>query len=103
MHGVDWQAAGLDGFGKPTGYLERQLRRFGGLWEHNRTRDLPQVERVGRWLADHLPESPPATVVHGDYRLGNVMLAAARAGPASWRSSTGRWRRSATRWPTWAT
>ena len=75
VHAVDWSAAGLDGFGKPTGYLERQLRRFGGLWEHNRTRDLPQVERVGRWLADHLPPSPPATIVHGDYRLGNVMLA----------------------------
>jgi aminoglycoside phosphotransferase (APT) family kinase protein len=75
VHAVDWEAAGLDGFGKPTGYLERQLRRFGGLWEHNRTRDLPQVERVGRWLADHLPPSPAATIVHGDYRLGNVMFA----------------------------
>lgn len=75
VHDVDWRAAGLEGFGKPTGYLERQLRRFGGLWEHNRTRELPQVERVGRWLADHLPSSPPATVVHGDYRLGNVMVA----------------------------
>ncbi len=75
IHAVDWRAAGLEGFGKPTGYLERQLRRFGGLWEHNRTRELPAVERVGRWLADHLPESPAATVVHGDYRLGNVMLA----------------------------
>jgi aminoglycoside phosphotransferase (APT) family kinase protein len=77
VHAVDWRAAGLEGFGKPTGYLERQLRRFGGLWEHNRTRDLPQVERVGRWLADHLPQSPTATVVHGDYRLGNVMYAPA--------------------------
>jgi aminoglycoside phosphotransferase (APT) family kinase protein len=73
IHAVDWRAAGLEGFGRPTGYLERQLRRFGGLWEHNRTRDLPAVERVGRWLADHLPESGPATLVHGDYRLGNTM------------------------------
>ena len=47
IHAVDWQAAGLEGFGKPDGYLERQLRRFGGLWEHNRTRDIPAVERVG--------------------------------------------------------
>ena len=76
VHGVDWQAAGLEGFGKPTGYLERQLRRFGGLWEHNRTRDVPEVERVGAWLAEHLPESGPATIVHGDYRLGNTMYAA---------------------------
>lgn len=73
LHAVDWQAAGLDGFGKPTGYLERQVRRFLGLWEHNKTREIPAVERVGRWLTDNMPESGPATIVHGDFRLGNVM------------------------------
>ena len=75
VHAVDWRAAGLAGFGKPTGYLERQLRRFLGLWEHNRTREIPAVEAVATWLRDHLPESGPATVVHGDYRLGNTMFA----------------------------
>jgi aminoglycoside phosphotransferase (APT) family kinase protein len=75
IHAVDWQAAGLDGFGKPSGYLERQLRRFTGLWEHNKTRELPIVAEVGDWLAANLPASPPATIVHGDYRLGNVMVA----------------------------
>ena len=47
IHGVDWRGAGLEGFGKPTGYLERQVRRFGGLWEVNKTREIPAVERVG--------------------------------------------------------
>ena len=75
LHAVDWRAAGLEGFGKPDGYLERQVKRFSGLWERNRTRELPAVERVGRWLAEHMPESPAATIVHGDYRLGNVMYA----------------------------
>jgi aminoglycoside phosphotransferase (APT) family kinase protein len=75
LHGVDWRSIGLEGFGKPTGYLERQLRRFTGLWEHNRTRELAQVDEVGRWLAENLPESPTATIVHGDYRLGNTMFA----------------------------
>jgi aminoglycoside phosphotransferase (APT) family kinase protein len=75
VHAVDWRAAGLEGFGKPTGYLERQLRRFLGLWEHNRTREIPAVESVGQWLQANLPESGPATVVHGDYRLGNTMMA----------------------------
>ncbi|MGI8512233.1 MAG: phosphotransferase family protein [Solirubrobacteraceae bacterium] len=75
VHAADWETAGLEGFGKPAGYLERQLRRFGGLWEHNRTRDVPEVERVGAWLADNLPQSCPATVVHGDFRMGNVMYA----------------------------
>jgi aminoglycoside phosphotransferase (APT) family kinase protein len=74
LHAVDWQDAGLEGFGKPTGYLERQLRRFLGLWEINRTRDIPAVETVGRWLADTMPAPEPATIVHGDYRLGNTMF-----------------------------
>lgn len=75
LHAVDWRDAGLEGFGKPEGYLERQLRRFLGLWEHNKTREVPAVESVGRWLADRLPVSPPATIVHGDYRLGNTLFA----------------------------
>jgi aminoglycoside phosphotransferase (APT) family kinase protein len=77
IHAVDWRAAGLEDFGKPTGYLERQLRRFGGLWEHNKTREIPAVESVGQWLADNLPESGPATIVHGDFRLGNTIYRAA--------------------------
>jgi aminoglycoside phosphotransferase (APT) family kinase protein len=75
IHAVDWQACGLEGYGKPTGYLERQLRRFGGLWEHNKTRELPVLDDLTAWLAEHRPESGPATIVHGDYRLGNVMFA----------------------------
>ena len=75
IHAVDWQACGLEGYGKPTGYLDRQLRRFGGLWEHNKTREVPDLDRVTRWLAAHKPESGPATIVHGDYRLGNTMFA----------------------------
>ena len=75
LHGIDWTSIGLEGFGKPTGYLERQLRRFTGLWEHNQTREIPEVAEVGEWLAVNRPESGPATIVHGDYRLGNTMLA----------------------------
>src|SRR4051794_8217117 len=79
VHAVDREACGLEGFGKPTGYLERQLRRFGGLWEHNRTREIPQVEAVGAWLRDHLPEQQAATIVHGDFRLGNMIYASGAA------------------------
>jgi aminoglycoside phosphotransferase (APT) family kinase protein len=75
VHAVDWRACGLEGYGKPTGYLERQLRRFTGLWEHNKTRELPRVQEVGDWLAANMPSSPTATIVHGDYRLGNTMVA----------------------------
>ncbi|MEA2208759.1 MAG: hypothetical protein QOF54_1236 [Solirubrobacteraceae bacterium] len=92
IHGVDWRSVGLEGFGKPTGYLERQLRRFGGLWELNRTREIPSVERVGTWLADNLPQSGPATIVHGDFRLGNTIFAPAAparlAGVLDWEMAT---------------
>ena len=74
VHDADWRAAGLEGFGRPTGYLERQLRRFTGLWEHNATREIAALDDVTRWLGEHIPESGPATIVHGDYRLGNVMF-----------------------------
>lgn len=76
LHAVDWQAVGLDGWGRPTGYLDRQLRRWSGQLalasEH--TRPLPELEKVAAWLAEHRPESPPSTIVHGDYKLDNVVL-----------------------------
>ena len=76
IHAVDPAAHGLESFGKPSGYLGRQVKLFGALWEQHRTRDLPSVERVGAWLAEHMPEDEQApTVVHGDFRLGNTMFA----------------------------
>ncbi len=75
IHAVDWRAVGLEDFGKPTGYLERQVRRFLGLWEINKTREIPAVESVGTWLGENMPSSGPATIVHGDFRLGNTIFA----------------------------
>lgn len=80
IHAVDWRAVGLEGFGKPDGYNERQVRRFAGLWGINKTRDLPRVVEVAGWLAENVPQQHEATVVHGDYRLGNVMYG--RGAPA---------------------
>ena len=56
IHNVDWESCGLEGYGRPTGYLERQVRRFTGLWEHNKTRELEVVEELGDWLRDNMPE-----------------------------------------------
>jgi aminoglycoside phosphotransferase (APT) family kinase protein len=75
LHSVDWRAAGLEGFGKPEGYLERQIRRWLGQLEGARSRDIPELDQVSAWLREHLPESPPATIVHGDFRMDNVMYA----------------------------
>src|SRR5262249_1835231 len=75
LHAVDWQAVGLSDFGKPQGYLDRQLRRWTGQLDASRTRPLPDLDAVTAWLRSHLPESPPATIVHGDYRLANLIVA----------------------------
>jgi aminoglycoside phosphotransferase (APT) family kinase protein len=78
VHAVDWRGCGLIGFThEPERYLERQLRRFGGLWKHSKTRELTAIEDVGAWLAATLPRSGAPTIVHGDYRLGNTMMSAA--------------------------
>jgi len=74
LHDADLEASGLGGFGRPSGYLERQLRRFGSLLEANATRPLPELGRVADWLAGNLPRSRRTTFVHGDYRLGNLLF-----------------------------
>jgi aminoglycoside phosphotransferase (APT) family kinase protein len=75
LHSVDWRDLGLANFGKPDGYLERQIRRWMGQLDGARNREIPELDQVSEWLKDHLPESPPATIVHGDYRMDNVMYA----------------------------
>jgi aminoglycoside phosphotransferase (APT) family kinase protein len=75
LHGADWQTIGLANFGKPEGYLERQVRRWTGQLEKSRQRPLPDLDAVSIWLAAHMPVSGPATIVHGDYRLDNVIFA----------------------------
>ncbi|MFA5785924.1 MAG: phosphotransferase family protein [Actinomycetota bacterium] len=75
LHQVDYRAVGLEGFGKPEGYLERQLQRMRQLWDRARFRDVPDIEEVGVWLADNLPEEQKPTIVHGDYKLDNVIFA----------------------------
>jgi aminoglycoside phosphotransferase (APT) family kinase protein len=74
LHAVDPAALGLEGFGRPEGYLERQLRRWGLQWQGNRTADLPEIDELLRRLARALPTHSDASIVHGDYRLGNMAL-----------------------------
>jgi aminoglycoside phosphotransferase (APT) family kinase protein len=75
IHAADVSRPELAAFAPPGSYLERQVRRFAQLWEINKTRELPAVEEVGAWLTSRLPEPLASTVVHGDYRLGNMMVA----------------------------
>ena len=73
VHAVDWRGTELESIGRPSGYLERQLRRWTSQWEHNQTRPVPEVEAIGRWLADNRPEVEATSVVHGDAKLDNAI------------------------------
>ena len=92
LHGVDPAAVGLAGFGRPEGYLDRQLRRWAGEWQALRSGDLPAVDALAAELVAAVPASTPGTVVHGDYRLDNVVLDPADPGRVAavldWEMST---------------
>ena len=75
IHQADVSQPDLAAFARPGNYAERQVRRFSQLWPLNATRDLP-VPELGARLGAAIPEPVPARVVHGDYRLGNVMVGA---------------------------
>ena len=75
IHAADVSSPALAAFARSGSYNERQVRRFAQLWEINRTREVPRVDEVGEWLTANLPDPPPPTPVHGDYRLGNMMVA----------------------------
>jgi aminoglycoside phosphotransferase (APT) family kinase protein len=74
LHAVDVSGKELRALGKPEGFLERQVRGWAERWNHAKTEDLPEMERVIRWLADRMPFSAEATLVHNDYKLDNVMM-----------------------------
>jgi aminoglycoside phosphotransferase (APT) family kinase protein len=74
LHRIDVRSGELATLGRPDGYLERQVRLFSSLWDGNTQRDLPEVALIGDWLAANRPESQMASVVHGDFRLGNLMF-----------------------------
>jgi aminoglycoside phosphotransferase (APT) family kinase protein len=77
LHAVDPEAVGLGDFGKPTGYLERQVRRWGGQWDLIKTQDDPRdadVKRLHAALGEAIPPQSRSAIVHGDYRIDNTML-----------------------------
>lgn len=75
LQAVDWRKVGLEGFGRPDGYIERQLRRWISQLEKTLplTRPLPVMTKIEQWLKAHMPQAQPSTIVHGDFKLDNVM------------------------------
>jgi aminoglycoside phosphotransferase (APT) family kinase protein len=76
LHDVDPASVGLGDFGRPEGFLERQLRRWNKQLDSSRSRELPGMDELFRELAATLPVSGRPAIVHGDYRLDNVIVAA---------------------------
>lgn len=74
LHAVDPAEVGLADFGRPEGFLDRQLRRWGKQLDASRNRELAGIDELHATLGRRLPHSPAATVIHGDYRLDNVLL-----------------------------
>ncbi len=76
LHAVHPDAVGLGDFGRPDGFLHRQVARWGKQLDASRSRDLPGIDELRDRLAATVPRSARATVVHGDYRLDNVLVTA---------------------------
>ena len=74
IHAVDPNAVGLGELGRHDGYIARQLKRWYGQWNAQKTRELPAVDHVHEVLSGRIPEQGPASIVHGDYRLDNCMV-----------------------------
>lgn len=76
LHTADYAAVGLGDLGKPEGYTQRQVERWTKQWDFMKTRELEDVDTVRGWLEEHCPSTHPHAIVHGDYKLDNVVFSA---------------------------
>ena len=73
IHAVDWKVVGLERHGRPEDFLERNMKLMRDQWERVRTRPIEAIETVGAYLGSHIPRTAEPAIVHGDYKLDNVM------------------------------
>ncbi|HEY3067189.1 MAG TPA: phosphotransferase [Methylomirabilota bacterium] len=74
LHGLDWKALGLGDFGKPGNYYARQIHRWTQQYRASETEKIPAMEELIAWLPGHIPAADETTLVHGDYRPGNMLM-----------------------------
>jgi aminoglycoside phosphotransferase (APT) family kinase protein len=74
LHAIDYTAAGLGDFGKPAGYIERQVRGWSERYTASQTDDIAAVTESAAWLAAHMPADGPPSLIHNDYKFDNVIL-----------------------------
>jgi aminoglycoside phosphotransferase (APT) family kinase protein len=92
IHRVDTSAVGLDDLGRPDGFVARRISRWLDQWRRSEHRDQPLVEKIGARLAEQVPDQADSTLVHGDYRLGNLIVRPDAGSPVAavldWEMST---------------
>ncbi len=74
LHAIDWRAVGLGDFGKPDGYVERQVSGWSKRYLDSQTDEIAEMASVGKWLAANLPRSPAPTIIHNDFKFDNLIL-----------------------------
>ena len=74
LHNVDWRAAGLEGFGKEKDYIARQAHRWSKQYIASETQKIEEMDQLIKWLPENIPPGDKTTIVHGDYRLDNMIL-----------------------------
>jgi aminoglycoside phosphotransferase (APT) family kinase protein len=74
LHAVDYRAVGLEGFGRPHGYVERQIARWSKQYAASKLSELPAMDKVIDWLPKNIPAREETAIAHGDYRLGNLIV-----------------------------
>lgn len=82
IHDLDPAAVGLGELGRPDGYLRRQLHRWRTQLDASRSRDLPTLDQLGQLLGEQVPDTAESTLIHGDFRLDNVIVASDSGAPS---------------------
>ncbi|MEZ5923805.1 MAG: phosphotransferase family protein [Hyphomicrobiaceae bacterium] len=75
LHQLDWRRLGLSGFGRPDGYAARQIKTWSTQYAASQTAHIPAMDALAAWLQANCPTDDPAAITHGDYRIGNLVLA----------------------------
>jgi len=74
LHNLDWKATGLEDYGKPDNYIARQVALWSRQYEASKTGDVPAMDQLMNWLPDNIPADDSSSIVHGDFRLENLMF-----------------------------
>ncbi|MFB6352352.1 MAG: phosphotransferase family protein, partial [Bradymonadaceae bacterium] len=74
IHDLDWEAIGLESFGKPEGYVERQVEGWIDRYHKSQTDEIGGMARAADWLRDHMPEEKDASLIHNDFKYDNLVL-----------------------------